>query len=1189
MAMMCSGFMLTAMATDLSVTGLDSSAVDLEVNSGSPWVEDTDWSDEYHVAYKAGNSGSTVASVSNMSITVTEPGSITFDYRISTEDSGSGGYSYGLFYQLNDPIEIEGNEGADNYGDVEDYIGEVAWSTQAVTVLESDLVDGSATLYIAYHRGGTRVKETNENKVAVANISFSSGNREVTISSTDGGSVSGDSSGEKYVGSTVSLTATADSGKRFYGWLQNGEFVGDDTSYSFIVTDTTEIEAVFATDGTYTVRGGGTFYTGDDALATALNDAEYGDSVMVLESIALSSSAIVPEYVTLYIPYDSSYDSDGSQDGGKDGYTASGKITTSNAYRTLTINSGVTLTVDGTLTIGGVISFPSTDYQGHTSGAHGEIVNNGDINVNGSLESYGFVTGSGDVTIQDGGKLYEPFIVLDYTGGTNTLAIVSAMQSPFKHYAMQNVQTTLTLASGSSLYGYCNLYAGSSYNKTIAPIIANGDSLFKTTSNTEIVRTYDGSKTTSTYSDIGTTSFEVSGGMTFQSLTLEIFGFEVTTAHVEFPIPYNYQFDLSNGDYYVTQGLNLLPGASIYVDSDATFTVKGGEYVVGTTSVSVDDIDEDGNYIGSTTDNVDVTMNPRFYVMDGLTQSPLSGSSYPSDDELAAGGFAKSAEFIVDGTMTIENEGIFGGIVQTTGSTGTIIVESGASVTDNELALGGFSSYDDNRAYLTLSGRVYTGEITDMIAGTTYSANGGEAFTLERYYTTYMVASDVDTYNAQDPDLEETDIGYVSNSGDSTYHILVGETITINQAMTGIWVAGDTANMSEYVVEISTDKTDIRVGDTVTATLMITGEEAFADVTFTVTYNGAVLEYKNSDFVNSDYFGLNSQTENKLIVTGSALDNGEYDVPYTIGTVTFTAIAEINNTSLSLSGASVNPIDADAPTYTSTGDAVALTISESDGSVTETTPETSVTDNTATTTVDEDVIIKSDEEFTIYATTEENTTATEVTIPKSVVSQISNATDLNISTDSGVVTFNSTALDEIATTESDVTLKVSVADDETENIVTVTLELVNSNDDKVAFAGENDQGNATITVLYEATNGENVKVYYVDGDGEKEEITNASYDNGYVTFTTTHFSDYQILEVSDESVYTLGDLNGDEIIDTKDLTILTQATLNIIELSEEQIIIADLYNDGVIDTKDLTKITQYVLNIITSFEEQEKV
>lgn len=136
----------------------------------------------------------------------------------------------------------------------------------------------------------------------------------------------------------------------------------------------------------------------------------------------------------------------------------------------LTISSG-SLTINGILRIGAVVGYPnSTGYQGHTSGAYAEVINNGKIIVEngGVLDVFGFIKGSGEVVANDGGLVYEPFVVTDYLDGFTTLWLypflnvslgeaISLLNSPFMRYTVMNIQTKCTINYGSALYARANL------------------------------------------------------------------------------------------------------------------------------------------------------------------------------------------------------------------------------------------------------------------------------------------------------------------------------------------------------------------------------------------------------------------------------------------------------------------------------------------------------------------------------------------------------------------------------------------------------------------------------------------------------------------------------------------------------------------------------------------------------------
>jgi len=56
-----------------------------------------------------------------------------------------------------------------------------------------------------------------------------------------------------------------------------------------------------------------------------------------------------------------------------------------------------------------------------------------------------------------------------------------------------------------------------------------------------------------------------------------------------------------------------------------------------------------------------------------------------------------------------------------------------------------------------------------------------------------------------------------------------------------------------------------------------------------------------------------------------------------------------------------------------------------------------------------------------------------------------------------------------------------------------------------------------------------------------------------------------------------GDVNGDGVIDSKDMVLLAQYLAEwAVTLNAEQLEAADVYKDGVVDIKDAVKLAQYL-------------
>ena len=111
--------------------------------------------------------------------------------------------------------------------------------------------------------------------------------------------------------------------------------------------------------------------------------------------------------------------------------------------------------------------------------------------------------------------------------------------------------------------------------------------------------------------------------------------------------------------------------------------------------------------------------------------------------------------------------------------------------------------------------------------------------------------------------------------------------------------------------------------------------------------------------------------------------------------------------------------------------------------------------------------------------------------------------------------------------------------------------------------------------------GNNCKVYYLSDDIKYTDM-NAVYEEGYMVFTTDHFSKYII---TDETVkeYTLGDINGDGLIDYNDAVLALQSDSGLIALEGNQKIAADVNKDNLINYNDAVQILKYDAGLITEF------
>lgn len=739
--------------------------IDYEVNDGYPWAYSEAYSSDGYDAYLAGNSFTKIANVSNISFKVDAPGTFSFDYKVSTPEIGS---SYSLLYNVNTPIDAENYKSAKNYVGYENFRGVKNWTNVEFSITVDDLTDeGQATVYIAYLRRGSSIG--NDNMVAIANVCYYSGEKKVilNIEGHEYGKVI--KNGDEYndptnvisyeSGDMVSLTAVPLVGNRFYGWVdESNRFLSTDMTHTFRISKDTSLKAVFAPEGYYSFHHNGTFFTAESGsdLWTVLGSANSGDLVVMLENHTMTADVTIPAGVKLYIPYNAEFDEDGNEDGVTtpgSPYLASPKIATPDkTYRTLTIENGATLTINGTVCIGSVIGYPGQNYQGHTSGWHGKIVNAGQIVVNngGVLDCWGLITGTGTVEAKSGGSVYEPFIVYDFAGGWNTAELYFAQQSPFKQYAMQNIQSDLTMNAGATLYGRCNLWATSMYNK-VDIVYLGADGMYELKQNATLCRSYDGSKAISTNSDIGKTTYTFDGGMILNYLSMPILGVAISTENVDFPLSYNSDIVLKSGENNFSGRSKIMPGTTLRVEDGASLTVE-----------------------------------KTLFVLDGLIQSDLSGKSYPTTKTLQDAKLSASGQLVVNGTLTVKADAKFGGIIQTDGdsTSSEIVIEAGALVNCLGVQDGAVGEYDVNTSLFDLPARAYiynshkdSYSLKRLYPDRTYHSHDASAWTIDSYTMTHAVNCTAGEWTGEIP---------VVNGGKS-YHNWATSTVSLVEARTGSW------------------------------------------------------------------------------------------------------------------------------------------------------------------------------------------------------------------------------------------------------------------------------------------------------------------------------------------------------------------------------------------------------------------
>ena len=322
----------------------------------------------------------------------------------------------------------------------------------------------------------------------------------------------------------------------------------------------------------------GVKYTVEDAVAK-------GGTVTLAGNAFVASNLTIPSGVTLILPssLDSStkigtptYVTENSTDG------VNGFVDNSSEYieHKLTVISNVNIIVNGNILVQGILGRRGQGLSGHTSNKHSQIIVDQNSTITfksgATLDTRGYIKGTGSAIFESGSTLYSPFVVHDFRGGTSTVGSYNKGNiAPFSRYEMPNVQCHSTIYSGSTVTGYCGLWIdhNKEHKTSKVTIIASSKALLNLTSG-RIEKTYNaGTTTLNVYGDI-------TGGSLTMKISVSILSATVDTSKVLFPLTYLQNINVISGTATVKYGYKLLPGSSINIATGATLNIESGGKII---------------------------------------------------------------------------------------------------------------------------------------------------------------------------------------------------------------------------------------------------------------------------------------------------------------------------------------------------------------------------------------------------------------------------------------------------------------------------------------------------------------------------------------------------------------------------------------------------------------------------------
>lgn len=347
----------------------------------------------------------------------------------------------------------------------------------------------------------------------------------------------------------------------------------------------------------------------------ALKNAKSGEIIYTYigKNPTIRKSVEIKSGVTLCLPFENTSNTwDGRQSGSDQSKwleDCGGNYADANSgyvskYRknSLKVGKNVTLTNKGNLFIGGILGQEGTGLSGATSGNYCEIVmdSNSEIISTGTVKCYGYIKetekNNNSKFIAQSGKVYAPFAIQDYRGGSSTVGSYQEGNiTPFSVFSMPNIQVYSKYAYDSSLIGLADLYTGETsiskaqHNTTEINIIGTNSSLIilsgkdsyvetKYDSKSNLYTTKDDASSYTTKDDVSKTVMKFYGGASNgpMKMSVSIGGInkEISTSSVLFPISYKYDIFLYSGTYNFTTPIKLMNGSKLYIDDKATLNVN---------------------------------------------------------------------------------------------------------------------------------------------------------------------------------------------------------------------------------------------------------------------------------------------------------------------------------------------------------------------------------------------------------------------------------------------------------------------------------------------------------------------------------------------------------------------------------------------------------------------------------------
>jgi hypothetical protein len=410
------------------------------------------------------------------------------------------------------------------------------------------------------------------------------------------------------------------------------------------------------------------YYTIEQALQKAVS----GNTVYVIpglgKDIKITKDCTIKSGVTLCLPYadGTSYDAGaGTSTGGvsdKTSYPDAFKAASTYCKLKVIVSTGVSVTNNGNINIGGCISGGNggLSYNSNTAGNYAEL----DLSGTASLKSYsvincyGYIGGESASTSSESGLhcfsgsvTKVVFSVREHRGGSIFSGMKSNLKSsPFNRFYISTIKdVNYQFDYQSSVNGFADLYANGAHNTTTVQLIGSTSSFMFQLANGGY---FKGRFSSSSY--VNTAG--VFGNGSLNPLSISVGGATISTSSVYLPLSWYWNISLNatsqGGQATFTstsQDFKILPGGELTVGDGVTLNAKNIAVYNAFTDIGT----------GSTTYQSDSKTAPGILNVKGsISSTGLSGKIDP-------GSSSASISYSQDTLTTYEVSGFTGKLTST--------------------------------------------------------------------------------------------------------------------------------------------------------------------------------------------------------------------------------------------------------------------------------------------------------------------------------------------------------------------------------------------------------------------------------------------------------------------------------------------------------------------------------------------